>query len=106
MRQSSRSNIPQQRYQWAVIVETDDNGEEVCGHVMPVDTQVTFDTKAEAQAFHDRLAAYDDRPCITDEDGGVTSVYFGHTVSKDCVCGPESIPTENPLPLYEHKMYQ
>lgn len=84
---------------WGVVEAPDTDGD-VLVHILPVVEVDGFETKQEAEEFLERVIAAGS-PCLTDEEDNITATYFGHTLSKKCVCSPK--PKESDPGCYIHK---
>ena len=73
---------------WSPICVTDECGIPEFWHIVPVIEAPSFDTLEEAQAFLKKLLDCGE-PCLVNERDEVVYTYFGHTLSRNCICEPE-----------------
>lgn len=84
---------------WSLVEAKEDDGE-VTTHIVPTVKIDGFDTGQEAIDFGNKCTAAG-YPVLTDENGAIRATYFGHTLSKDCVCNPKVSETDPGL--YTHR---
>jgi hypothetical protein len=94
---------------WALVEAPDTAGDgnggpgEVLAHILPVVEVSGFRTAREAGEFRARCMTADDPPpVLTDDEDRVTATFFGHRLSRGCVCCPT--PKESDAGLLVHHL--
>ena len=84
---------------WGVVSTQDTDGN-MLTHILPIVPVDGFSTELEARLFRLKCLA-SGSPVLTDENDIIIATFFGHTLSKSCICGPS--PKESDHGCWIHR---